>query len=267
MTRRTWIGCGVAAGLLAAAVPLATALGVGSQRGGGPTAITLADVSSAGAICDIDVIPVVHTPDAVAWWAARHFLARVDLQSLDAAPGNGAGGEIAALLTVLTAATEEEVFRRSRTYADVTLQSDDTCTATVTFGMPEIVGDDFGREPTVLGGRAPDAVGFFRASTGEICEVQISVDPDWSNGATDEAGAREARAYLAAIDFTTVDYSATLREMTDFWPNEDGEREASALLLTVTRGAHSAFDTTNVAALPISISGWSQCDPRLAVQQ
>ena len=264
MTRRTWIVCAVVAGLLAAAA-LATALGAGSRRDAGPTAITFAYVSSTGASCDIDVIPVVHTPDVVAWWAARHFLERVDLQSLAPVVADGEG-EIASVLSALSAATEAEVFRRSRTVTDVTLESDYTCTVLVTVGMPEVVGDDFGREPTALGGRPPDAVGFFRASTGEICEVQISVDPDWASGATDDAGAREARAHLATIDFTTVDYSVTLREMTDFWPDEAGEREASALLLTLTRDAHSAFDTTNVAALPISISGWSQCSPS-TVQQ
>jgi hypothetical protein len=260
VTRRTWIACAVAAGMLAAAVPLTTALGGSPQRDVGGTAIALGYVTSTGAICDIDVIPVVHTPDVIAWWAARHFLERVDLQSLDPVTAEG-DGEVASVLGALSAATEEEVFRRSRTVADVTLESDYTCTVMVRVGMPEIVGDDLGREPTALGGRPPDAVGFFRASTGEICEVQISVDPDWASGATDDAGAREARAYLASIDFTTVDYSVTLREMTDFWPDEDGEREASALLLTLTRVAHSAFDTTNVAALPISISGWSQCNP------
>jgi hypothetical protein len=270
---RTWIAGGVVAGLLAGGVAVASALDDGAEPDARGGSIMLGYVAARGAECEVEITPIVRTPDPAAWWIARHFIGTADLQALRPIPDAGMPGEIGALVNALSLATEEEIVRRLRLVVDVTLEAAYTCSVATTFedGLigPPIVGDDFGREPTLLAGRAPDVIGFFRASTGQICEVQVKVDPDEASGSTEADGALQAREYLASIDFTTVDYSDALREVAESRPADldDGELEALALIRALTRQAHRSVDTSLAPTVPMSVSGWSQCDPLSPVEQ
>lgn len=262
--RRTWIAGGVLAGLLAGGSALATVMVTASDQDAAAASIALHYVSSAGAACTVEVTPQVHSANPSAWFVARRFLENVDPQMM--APLS-TGDEIAELVEALSLATEQEIFTRTFSWVNVMLASEYSCSGLMTFSddsaiTPPIVGDDFGREPTLVSGRAPDVVGFFRASTGQICEIQINVDPDRVNGATEDGAAVAARAFLASVDFTTVDYSATLRDMADYWPegHDEGLVEASALTQTLMRQVHQRFDTSYAHSLPITTETWVQCD-------
>jgi hypothetical protein len=270
---RIWIAGGLVTGLLAGGVAVASALADGVEADAGGAPITLAYVATRGAECEVQITPIVRTPDPAAWWIARRFIGTADLQALHPVSDPGAPGEVEAVIDALSLATEEEIVRLRGWFVDVTLESVYACSVAVTFedGLigPPILGDDFGREPTLLAGRAPDVIGFFQASTGQICEVQLKVDADEASGATEADGALQAREYLASIDFTTVDYSAALREMPALWPDDhdQGELEAFALIRALTRQAHRAVDTSLATAVPMGVSGWSQCDPPSPVEQ
>lgn len=272
---RTWIAGGALAGLLVCGGAAALAMVSDSSPDAGNPSITLDYVSSTGAICVVEIRPAVFPAYPSAWLIARSYLVNVATQSRDLAQlidetgptGQGADLEVEALVDALSVRAEQEIFRRNLSRVDVTLTSEHSCTILEYFSdysavVPAIVGDDFGREPTLNAGRAPDAVGFFRASTGQICEIQIKVDADWVNGASGIDATLAARAFLASVDFTAVDYSATLRDMADYWPDDhdEGEAEASALAQTLVRQAHQGFDTSYAESLPITTETWVQCD-------
>jgi len=269
VTTRLWIVGGVVAGMLAGAT--AAVMGSGSGSGAG-TSIEFAVATETGAPCTVQVRPVVHTADHAARAIARTYLANLEVPPVDvgALSVGGSTGEqaVAMLAAALGQGAEEEILRWLGSHVDVTVLSDYACGAPPAAGdaypdLPEVTGDDFGREPSLVAGRPPDVVGFFRASTGQICEIQMKVEPDRGSGATDDAGAVAARAYLAQVDFTTVDYSATVRDLADFWPadHDPGLAEANALAQTLTRQAHSSFDTTEPSWLPIIVDSWTRCDP------
>jgi hypothetical protein len=270
VTRRLWIVGGVVAGMLAGAA--AAVMGSGSDSEAAGTSIVFAVATDTGAQCTVEMRPVVHTADHAARAIVRAYLANLETPPVDvgALGAGGSTGEqaVAMLAGALAQGAEGEVLRWLGTHIDVTLLSDYSCGAPPAAGdaypdLPEITGDDFGREPTLVAGRPPDVVGFLRASTGQVCEIQMKVEPDRASGATDDAGAVAARAYLAQVDFTTVDYSAAVRDLADFWPadHDPGLVEANALAQTLTRQAHSAFDTTEPSWLPIIVDSWIRCDP------
>jgi hypothetical protein len=272
VTRRLWIVGGVVAGMLAGAATAATAIRGGPEPITAGTSIVIAVVSEVGATCTIHLRPVVHTADPAAGSIVRSYLTIAEVPAVDFGTlgDGGAAGEaaVAALAETLAQGAEGAVLRWLGSHVDVTVLSDYACGAPPAAGdaypdIPEITGDDFGREPTLVAGRPPDVVGFFQASTGQICEIQMKVEPDRANGATDDAGAVAARAYLAQVDFTTIDYSAAVRDLADFWPadHDPGLAEANALAQTLTRQAHSSFDTTDSSWLPIIVDSWTRCDP------
>jgi hypothetical protein len=273
VTRRLWIVGGIVAAMLAGAAVATTATRGALEPTPAGTSIVVAVVSEVGATCTVLLRPVVHTADRAARSIVRSYLTSAEVPAVDFGTlgGGGTAGDaaVAALAETLAQGAEGELLRWLGSHVDVTVLSDYSCGAPPAAGdaypdTPEITGDDFGREPTLVAGRPPDVVGFVRASTGQICEIQMKVEPDWGSGATDDAGAVAARAFLAQVDFTTVDYSAAVRELADFWPpdHDPGLAEANALAQTLTRQAHSAFDTTEPSWLPIIVDSWTRCDPQ-----
>lgn len=269
---RAWFAGGLAAAVLAGGGAVATAMGDDTGPAGADYSFALRYLSNAGAICEIVVTPTVHATKPEAWMVAREFLQTVDLETVDHTSAQGADGEVAALIDGLERATEDAMSRRILSRVEVTLAFEYVCSTAVTLddygAVSPIVGDDFGREPTVFPGRAPDVVGFFRASTGQICEIQMKVDPALRGDSLDKEGAAAVRAYLKSIDFTTVDYSAALDEYVEFWPqveyfpedDDQGWAEATALVTTVTRQMQSSFDEPPA----VSVESVSQCDPEPA---
>lgn len=272
---RPLIAGGVLAALLGGGTAVATAFVSHPEPDAVPTSIMLSYATDTGASCNVEIQPVVQSADPAAWAIARTYLSRVDAPPVDLnslIDGGPTGDrEIAALTHVLSRGAENEILHRIGARVDVTLWAEYSCSAapntddeyTVT---PPIAGDDFGREPTQLGGRAPDVVGFFRASSGQICEIQIKVDPDPGSGATEADGASAARAYLASVDFTAVDYAAALTAMADFWPEDHdaGVAEASALWRTVSDQMRLTLSPAGTAPLRITSESWVGCDPEPA---
>ncbi len=269
---RTWVAGGVVAGLLAGGTAVATAMVNDREPYAIDTSIALTYSSDSGAICVVEIQPVVPTADPSALLIARNYLAKVAPPALDLTilieGGPAADREVEALINTLSLGVEDEIFRLRFSRVDVTLVSDYSCTAAPVaadeYGVtPPVAGDDFGRQPTLNPGRAPDVVGFFRASTGQICEIQMKVEVDWANGQPQTGAAVTARAFLAAVDFTTVDYSVALSEMEDYWPEERdlSEREASALSNTLIEQMFLTLDPTGRVTLPVMVEGWSYCDP------
>jgi hypothetical protein len=271
---RAWIAGGVLAGLLGGGTAVAAAMVDPPEPVAVPTSIMLSYASDNGASCNIEVEPVVQSADPAAWAIAHSYLSTADAPPVDLnsllAGGSAGDREIDALTDELSQGAENEILRRLGARVDVVLRSEYSCSVAPVAGddysiTPPIVGDDFGREPTQLGGRAPHVVAFFRASTGQICEIQMKVDPDPGSGATEADGALAARAYLASVDFTTVDYSIELRRMADFWPPDydPGQAEASALSQTVSEQMILTLAPAG-GYLPITIESWSGCDPEPA---
>lgn len=267
---RTWIAGATLAGLLAGGGAFANAMDDDPERSVIATSTMLTFSSDDGATCVVELQPIVHTSAPLPWLITRNYLTDLDAPVIDVRAliggGDPAEREIATLTDGLSYDAEEEIFRRTGSRVDVTLLAEYSCTAAPVAGddhgvTPPVVGDDFDREPTQLGGRAPDVVGFFRASTGQICEIQMKVDP--GSGATEADGALAARAYLASVDFTTVDYSAALVEMADFWPPDKdlGTIEASALSRTVTDQMILILSPPGSEPLRITSEGWVGCDP------
>jgi hypothetical protein len=237
-------------------------MGGGDQPQVMGSSVLLAYTTATGAVCQLEIRPVVRTADPSARAIILRYLENVDVTELDT--GRGA----AALVEALSRGAEQEILRLRGTAVDVTLVADHSCSTAPSAGdeygvTPPIVGDDFGREPTPQGGRAPDLVGFFRASTGQICEIQMKINPDWMNGVTDERDAAMARAYVATIDVTSVDYSAVLAEAAEGTPPsaDPAQDEAAALLRTMSLLASTLGDPSGEHALSITTEGWAFCDP------
>lgn len=257
----TWIAVGILAGLLGGGTAVATAMGGRDQPQVMGTSVLLAYTASSGAVCQLEIRPVVGTADPSVRAITLRYLENVDVAELD----NGRGAD--ALVEALSRGAEQEVLRLRGAAVDVTLLADHSCTEPVAsdgYGVTvPIAGEDFGREPTVQPGRAPDAVIFYRASTGQICEMQMKVDPDWASGATLADGALAARAYLATVDVATLDISAALAETAEYERPDTSQayREAHALQRTLSRQAALAHDPTGERLAAISVETWTSCDP------
>lgn len=269
---RTWIAGGVLAGLLAGGGAFANAMDDDPESAVIATSTVLTFVSDEGATCLVELQPVVHSAAPLPWLITRNYLAHLDTPIIDVSAllggGDPADREIATLTDGLSYDAEEEIFRRTGSRVEVTLVAVYSCTPAPLAGdeygvTPPVVGDDFGREPTANPGRAPDVVGFFRASTGQVCEIQMKVDPDWGSGATEADGALVAREYLSAVDFTRVEYSAELNRMAEFWPegHDQAQAEASALSGTLIEQLWLIQSPSGVGHLPITVEAWSHCDP------
>lgn len=269
---RTWIAGGVLAGLLAGGGAFANAMDDDPESAVIATSTALTFVSDDGATCVVELRPIVHSSAPLLWLITRDYLAHLDSPVIDVPAlmggGDPADREIATLTDGLSYDAEEEIFRRTGSRVDVTLLAEYSCIPAPVVGAdygvtPPVVGDDFGREPTPQSGRAPDVVGFFRASTGQICEIQMKVDPDWGSSATEADGALAARAFLASVDFTTVDYSAAVSRLEGFWPkgHDRGQIEASGLVDTLIEQLRLVPSPTGLKSLPISVEAWSHCDP------
>jgi hypothetical protein len=270
--RRHIVIAGVVAGVLAGAGTVAAVTASPPDPAAVSTSMVVSFFSDGSASCTVEIRSIVHSADPAARSIVRGYLthaarSEVEFFTLAAAVAAGDQGGVA-LAPGLSRGAEEEIRHRLGSRVDVTVLSVYSCDAAPAagdayVGTPPVTGDDFGREPTLVAGRPPDVVGFFRASTGQICEIQLKVDADRASGATEDDGAVAARAYLASLDFTRVDYSSALRDLAGFWPadHDDAEAEASALAQTLTRQAHSSFDTSDPSWLPIIVEGWTHCDP------
>lgn len=269
---RTWIAGATLAGLLAGGGAFANAMVDDPEKSVIATSTVLTFASDDGATCLVELEPLVHTSAPLPWLITRNYLTHFDTPTIDLpaliGDGDPADREIATLTDGLSRDVEDEILRRTGSRVEVTLRAEFSCTAAPVAGddygvTPPVVGDDFGREPTVVAGRAPDLVGFFRASTGQICEIQMKVNPDWVNDTTDGRDAAMARAYVATLDVTTVDYSAALAETAESAaPDADrAQEEAVALLRTLSQLASTLGDPSGEHTLPIMTEGWAFCDP------
>lgn len=272
---RAWIAGGVVAGLLGGGTAVATAMGDDPEPATVSTSVMLSYASEDGASCNVEVQPLVQSADPAAWVVTRSYLSGVDAPpvDLDALVSGGAASdrEIAALTDALSRGAEGEILRRLGARVGVAMRVEYSCSPAPVAGeeytvTPPIVGDDFGREPTVLAGRPPDVVGFFRASTGQICEIQMKVDPDWASGASEADGALVAREFLATVDFTAIDYSAALAEMAEYGyeVRDQAQEEASALSRTVVQQLLLIPSPTGAGQLPITVETSGMCDPEPA---
>lgn len=257
---RSWIAAGVVAGLLGGGAAVATAMGGGGQPQVMGTSVMLAYTTTTGAVCQLEIQPVVRTADPSVRAITVRYLENVDVAELDVGRG------VEALVGALSRGAEQEILRLRGAAVDVTLLADHSCAEPVAsdgYGVTvPIAGEDFGREPTVQPGRPPDAVIFFRTSTGQICEMQMKVDPDWGSGATLADGALAARAYLATVDVAALDISAALAETADYdWLEmSQANREAHALRHVLVREAGLAHDPAGEQLAAISIETWVSCD-------
>lgn len=259
----------VAAGAVAALALAGCVLGAALRPADGATASPLTAQLPfrlvSGEICTLDLrVTTTGTGDPAARRIAQSAVAAGGPPPAALPSGRAPAGQIAAYVDDLESEAERSVERMLGARVDVAIDATPTCAHDLAEdgGVGPVLGDA-GRTPTDDGGRDPDVVGFFQASTGVLCEVQVTIDA--AAGAGDEE-ALPARAWLAAVDLEQVDllalmYAAELDAHDAAWwiESDVASREARVLSRYLAQGA---LDAGAAAGHPnVTGRSWGQCSP------